>query len=58
LLVFGLFAIVGDRRLFTAPGATFLTPHLHFVLQLAFLVVTALAVGRGRDDRPAAPAPA
>ena len=46
LLVFGLFVIAGDRRLFTMPEAKLLTPHLHFVLQLAFLVVAALVVGR------------
>ena len=31
LLVFGLFAIIGDRRLFMTPGATILTPNFHFV---------------------------
>ena len=39
LLVFGLFAIIGDRRLFMTPGATILTPNFHFVVELAFLVV-------------------
>jgi hypothetical protein len=58
LLVFGLFAIIGDRRLFTTPGATILTPNFHFVLELAFLVVAGLSIGRGREVRPAAPAPA
>ena len=58
LLVFGLFAIIGDRRLFTTPGATILTPNFHFVVELAFLVVAGLSIGRGREVRPAAPAPA
>jgi hypothetical protein len=46
LLVFGLFAICGDRRLFAMPGAKLLTPQLHLALQLAFLVVAALVVAR------------
>ncbi len=58
VLVFGLFAIIGDRRLFTTPGASILTPTFHFVVELTFLVVAALSIGRGRGDRPAAPAPA
>ena len=32
LLVLGLFAIAGDRQLFTIPGATVFTPQLHFTL--------------------------
>ena len=51
LLVLGLFAIVGDRRLFTLPGAKVLTPQLHLTLQLAFLVVTALVIARPEDKR-------
>lgn len=58
LLVFGLFAIIGDRRLFMTPGSVILTPNFHFVLELAFLVVAGLSIGRGRGERPAGPEPA
>jgi len=58
LLVFGLFAIIGDRRLFMTPGASILTPTFHFVVELAFLVVAGLSIGRGRGDHAAASAPA
>jgi len=57
LLVFGVFAIVGDRRLFTTPNSSIFTPTFHLVVELAFLVIAALSIGRDRDDRPAAPAP-
>jgi hypothetical protein len=56
LLVLGLFSIAGDRQLFTIPGATVLTPQLHFTLQLAFLVVAALVAGRPHGE-PIMPAP-
>jgi hypothetical protein len=42
------------KRLFLTPGASILTPTFHF--ELAFLVVAGLSIGRGRGDRPAAPA--
>ena len=51
LLLLGLFAIAGDRHLFTIPGATVLTPQLHFALQLAFLIVAALVAGRPHEER-------
>ncbi len=55
LLAFGLFALVGDRRLFAGKGPEIFTPQLHVALQLAFLVMAALAVGRG-DEGGASPA--
>jgi len=55
LLVFGLFAIAGDRRLFAIKGAHILTPSLHLTLELAFLLMAALVVGRP-DDNPASAA--
>jgi glycosyl transferase family 87 len=57
LLVFGLFSIAGDRRLFSMPNAQILTPYLHLQLQVAFLLVTALVIGRGDDAPAASPAP-
>jgi hypothetical protein len=56
LLAFGVIAIFGDRRLFMLPNPVVLTPHLHLAIELAFLVVAALVVGRPADDEPA-PAP-
>lgn len=56
LLALGLFAIAGDRRLFTIPNANVLTPQLHFAQQLAFLVVAALVAGRPNEP-PVQPAP-
>jgi hypothetical protein len=53
LLVFGLVAIAGDRRLFAARDAVLLTPHLHLTMELAFLVVTALVVARPAEDEAA-----
>jgi len=60
LLLFGLFALAGDRRLFAMPNAVILTPHLHLALELAFLVVAALVVAQPTDgEQPvAAPHPA
>jgi hypothetical protein len=55
LLAFGLFAIVGDRRLFSIHGAKLFTPHLHLTLQLAFLVVAALVVARPPADATSTP---
>ncbi|HEY7371567.1 MAG TPA: glycosyltransferase 87 family protein [Polyangia bacterium] len=52
LLAFGLFAIAGDRRLFTSPGAVLLTPHLHLTVELAFLVVAALVIARPDGAEP------
>jgi hypothetical protein len=56
LLAFGLFTIAGDRRLFSAPGATLLTPSLHVALQLAFLVIAALVAAGSDEDRELGPA--
>jgi hypothetical protein len=58
LLVFGVVAIAGDRRLFTLPGAKVFTPHLHLALELAFLVMTALVVARPDEGEGADAAPA
>ena len=52
LLAFGVFTIVGDRRLFTFPNAHLLTPQLQLGLELAFLVITALVVAGGDEDKP------
>jgi hypothetical protein len=60
LLMFGLFAVAGDRRLFASSGAVVLTPYLHLTLELAFLVVAALVVAEapGGEQPAAAPQPA
>jgi hypothetical protein len=57
LLVFGLFAIAGDRRLFTFPGAKIFTPQLHLALELAFLVVAAVMTARPELSDGAPPQP-
>lgn len=44
LLAFGLFAILGDRRLFENYDAAFFNPTTHIMLQLAFLIAAAVAV--------------
>jgi len=53
LLVFGVFAIAGDRRLFALPGAKIFTPHLHLALELAFLVVAAVVVAHPDEGETA-----
>jgi len=54
LLVFGVAAIAGDRRLFTITNAVVLTPQLHLAIQVAFLVIAALVVARPPDEQTAA----
>jgi hypothetical protein len=44
LLALGLFAIVGDRRLFENYEAALFNPTTHIMLQLAFLIAAAIAV--------------
>jgi Glycosyltransferase family 87 len=57
VLGLGLVAIVGERDLYGVAGNTLFTPHLHIMLQLAFLVLSALVVAggdpveRGREAR-------
>ena len=58
LLVFGLFTIAGDRRLFSFPAAHLLTPQLQLALELAFLAVAALVVAGGDESSPLAEAAA
>jgi len=54
LLVFGVFAICGDRRLFDHPHGTLLSPEVHLAIELAFLVVTAVVVARSEEGDPTA----
>jgi hypothetical protein len=54
LLAFGVFAIAGDRRLFTFPNAHFFTPPLQLAVELAFLAITALVVATGDEIKPLA----
>ena len=55
LLAFGVFAIAGDRRLFSFSGAKVLTPGLHLALELAFLVVAAVVTAHPPEgDAPCA----
>ncbi len=53
LLVFGVAAIAGDRRLFTTANAAVLTPQLHLAIQVAFLVIAALVVAHPPDEQTA-----
>ena len=53
LLALGLFAIVGDRDLFTMAGAHILTSTFHVALQLAWLILVAIEIAA-----PSVPAPA
>ena len=57
LLVFGVFAIAGDRRLFTISGAKVFTPALHLALQLAFVVVAAVVTADPAESDAASPQP-
>jgi hypothetical protein len=54
LLVFGVFAICGDRRLFDHPHGTLMSPEVHLAIELAFLVVTAVVVARSEESDPTA----
>jgi len=52
VLAFGLFAIFGERQIFSEPQSLLLNPTMHIMVQLAFLAVAAVAVAR---PAPAAP---
>jgi len=56
LLGFGVFAVFGDRQTFANPQAALFNPTVHIMLQLAFLVIAALAVAE--PPPPRAPAEA
>ncbi|MDP9035938.1 MAG: hypothetical protein M3O50_14145, partial [Myxococcota bacterium] len=56
LLVFGLFAIAGDRRLFVGQGPAIFTAEVHVAFQVAFLAMAAVAVARDGDETAEAPA--
>jgi hypothetical protein len=57
LLVFGVFAICGDRRLFDHPHGTLLSPEVHLAIELVFLVAAAAVVARSDEgERQAQPA--
>ena len=52
LLVWGVFAMCGDRRLFDHPHGTLMSPETHLAIQLAFLVVAAVVVARSDEGEP------
>ena len=59
ILALGLIAIVGEREIYGTPGMGFLTPHLRILLQVAFLVLSAIVIAAGnplRDVEPSEPA--
>ena len=57
LLAFGVFAIAGDRRLFSISGAKVFTPVLHLALELAFLVVAAVITAHPQESDAPSPQP-
>jgi hypothetical protein len=59
LLGLGLLAVIGERNLFNAPDARFLTPAVHLMLQIAFVIGAAITAAVDSDEletKPAAPA--
>jgi hypothetical protein len=52
-LLFGLFAIVGDRELWLTGWLNLFNPHMHTALQFAWLVVVAIELAQPARPRPA-----